>query len=84
MIPTANQIRAARGLCDWTVAELAKRVGVGTTTISAIETGRSAGSLEVMASIVYAFGNAGVELTEDGGVRPRQSKVTVLVTFFFS
>jgi DNA-binding XRE family transcriptional regulator len=78
MIPVPNQIRAARGLCDWTVAELAKKVGVGTTTISAIETGRSAGSLEVMTAIVYAFRNAGVELTEDGGVRPRQSRIVTL------
>lgn len=77
MLINPNQIRAARGLLDWTVAHLAQKVGVGTTTISAIETGRSAGSLEVISSIIYAFQSAGIELTEDGGVRPSQSKISI-------
>lgn len=77
MLITPNQIRAARGLLDWTVRDLGAKVGVGATTISAIETGRSAGSLEVISAIIYAFQSAGVEITEDGGVRPTQSKVSV-------
>lgn len=77
MLIQPNQIRAARGLLDWTVAELGKKVGVGATTISAIETGRSAGSLEVISAIIYAFQSAGVEIADDGGVRPIQSKVSV-------
>lgn len=72
-----NQIRAARGLLDWTVAELAQKVGVGTTTISAIETGRSSGSVEILTSIMYTFQNAGVELNDDGGVRPIQNKTVI-------
>ena len=72
---SANQIRAARALLDWTVVQLGEKVGVGATTISAIETGRSSGSKDVLTAIIYAFQAAGVELTEDGGVRPRQSKV---------
>lgn len=75
MILDPNQIRAARGMANWTVAYLAEKVGVGTTTISAIETGRSSGSLKVIAAIIYAFKNAGIEFTEDGGVRPLQSKI---------
>lgn len=75
MIISSNQIRAARALLDWTVIQLGEKVGVGATTISAIETGRSSGSKDVLAAIIYAFQAAGVELTEDGGVRPRQSKV---------
>lgn len=77
MLITPNQIRAARGLLDWTVKDLGAKVGVGATTISAIETGRSSGSLEVISAIIYAFQSAGVEITEDGGVRPIQSKVSV-------
>ena len=61
---------------NWTVAHLAQKVGVGTTTVSAIETGRSSGSVEVLSAIVYALQAAGVELTDDGGVRPRQSKIS--------
>lgn len=75
MMISANQIRAARALLDWTVVQLGEKVGVGATTISAIETGRSSGSKDVLTAIIYAFQAAGVELTEDGGVRPRQSKV---------
>lgn len=75
MIISSNQIRAARALLDWTVTQLGEKVGVGATTISAIETGRSSGSKDVLTAIIYAFQGAGVELTEDGGVRPRQSKV---------
>jgi transcriptional regulator with XRE-family HTH domain len=75
MIVNSNQIRAARALLDWTVAQLGERVGVGATMISAIETGRSSGSKDVLTAIIYAFQAAGVELTEDGGVKPRQSKV---------
>lgn len=75
MIVNPNQIRAARALLDWTVAQLGERVGVGATMISAIETGRSSGSKDVLTAIIYAFQAAGVELTEDGGVRPRQSHI---------
>ena len=67
MIVNPNQIRAARALLDWTVAQLGEKVGVGATMISAIETGRSSGSKDVLTSIIYAFQAAGVELTEDGG-----------------
>lgn len=77
MLVQPNQIKAARALLNWTIAELAEKVGVGTTTISAIETGRSAGSLEVITSIIYAFQNAGIELTNDGGVRPTESKIAI-------
>lgn len=77
MFVAPNQIRAARALLDWTVAELGDRVGVSPTTISAIETGRSAGSRDVLTAIIYAFQSAGVELTEDGGVRPRQNEIQI-------
>ena len=76
MFINPNQIRAARALLDWTVAQLGERVGVGATTISAIETGRSSGSKDVLTAIFYAFQNAGIELTNDGGVRPRQSQIS--------
>ena len=78
MIIYPNQIRAARGLLDWTVSDLAKRAGVGKTTISSIETGKSAGSLEVLKNIYFAFKCSGIELTEDGGVFPTSNKIAVL------
>lgn len=89
MFINAHQIRAARGYLNWTLAYLAREVGVGTTTISAIETGRSAGSLDLLSRIVYRFQAAGLEFTDEGGVRPRRgSTVTTyeghegLITFY--
>ncbi len=78
MLINPNQVRAARGLLDWTVTDLAKRVGVGASMISALETGRSAGSVELIVHILDAFREAGVEFTDDGGLRPVKQQVVVL------
>lgn len=75
MAINSNQIRAARGLLNWSIHDLGSKVGVGGTAISAIETGRSKGSVDIFARIEAAFRGAGVELTQDGGVRPLQSRV---------
>jgi transcriptional regulator with XRE-family HTH domain len=77
MLITPHQIRAARALLDWSAEELGERVGLTKAGISRIETGRTAGSVEVLQRIVYAFQSGGVEMTDDGGVRPRQSKINV-------
>ncbi len=79
MFISGSQIRAARGLLDWSVTELGGKVGVGATTISAIERGRIAGSKDVLTRIVLAFQSGGVELTDDGGVRPRLNRVSYFV-----
>lgn len=76
MLVTPNQIKAGRALINWSAEDLATRVGVQKTTISAIETGRSAGSVDVNSRIVFALQTGGVEFTDDGGVRPRQSKIS--------
>ncbi len=71
MLIAPAQIRAARALLDWTIATLAEKVGGAPTTISAIENGRSAGSLELLKSIHLAFSAEGVDFP-DGGVVPRR------------
>lgn len=76
MLIDPNQIRAARGLLNWTVADLAAKSGIGVSQISAIENGRSAGSFEAITAIINALHRAGVELVE-GGVRRRRSKIHV-------
>jgi transcriptional regulator with XRE-family HTH domain len=48
---TSAQIRAARGLLDWTVRDLAERAGVPRNTLSNIETGAYAGAPETLAAI---------------------------------
>jgi DNA-binding XRE family transcriptional regulator len=77
MLASPNQIKAGRALISWSADDLAKRVGVQKTMISAIETGRSNGSIDLNSRIVYALQAGGVEFTNDGGVRPRQSKISI-------
>ena len=70
---TSAQIRAARGLLDWTVRDLAEHARVPHNTISKIETGAYAGAPETLEAIRRALERAGVEFTNgDGpGVRLR-------------
>jgi transcriptional regulator with XRE-family HTH domain len=60
---TRAQIRAARGLLDWTVRDLAAKAGIHRNTISAIETGKSGGNPETLNAIKKALEKAGVEFT---------------------
>lgn len=78
MLVTPGQIKAARAMLDWSAEDLGKRVGVVKTTISAIETGRSNGSVEVLGAIVKALESGGIEFLPDGGVRPRQGRIVTL------
>jgi transcriptional regulator with XRE-family HTH domain len=70
---TSAQIRAARGLLDWTVRDLAERAGVPRNTLSNIETGAYAGAPETLAAIRRVLERAGVEFTNGDapGVRLR-------------
>ena len=66
---TAEQCRAARGLLDWSQAELADRALVGIVTVRQLEAGgrpRRA-TLDV---IRRAFESAGVEFIEENGGGP--------------
>jgi transcriptional regulator with XRE-family HTH domain len=60
---TSAQIRASRGLLDWTVGDLAERAGVPRNTLSNIETGAYAGAPETLAAIRRVLERAGVEFT---------------------
>jgi transcriptional regulator with XRE-family HTH domain len=70
---TPPQIRAARGLLNWTAQELAEKVGVHRNIISNIEAGRYAGDAETLAAIRRVLEGAGVEFTNGRwpGVRLR-------------
>lgn len=74
----ANQIRSARAWLDWSREDLAERAGVVANTIAGIERGdgSSTPNARTMTKIASAFETAGVELTDEGGVRPRVSRVT--------
>ncbi|MEM7720744.1 MAG: helix-turn-helix transcriptional regulator [Pseudomonadota bacterium] len=76
---TSAQVRAARGLLNWTVRDLAERAGVHRNTVTNIETERYGGSADALTAIGSAFEKAGVEfIPENGGgvgVRLRRSYV---------
>jgi DNA-binding XRE family transcriptional regulator len=74
----ANQLRAARAWLNWSRDDLAEKAGVVSNTIAAIEKGDGASepNARTMAKILGAFTTAGVEITDEGGVRPRVSTVS--------
>jgi transcriptional regulator with XRE-family HTH domain len=73
---TPPQIRAARGLLNWTVQELAEKAGLDRNTVAQIESGRYASDAETMAAIRRALEAAGIEFTNGRwpGVRLRPER----------
>jgi transcriptional regulator with XRE-family HTH domain len=65
--------RAARGLLDWSQAELASRSNLSESTIRDFEKGRRVPSVNNLSAIQRALEAAGVEFTNGGqpGVRLR-------------
>jgi transcriptional regulator with XRE-family HTH domain len=63
---TSAQIRAARGLLNWTVRDLAEHSGVHRNTVTRLETGASEGGYSVDA-IRRALETAGVIFVDENG-----------------
>ena len=62
-----EHIRAARGLLNWTQADLADQAGLASTTIKRLEKqGTEKASLENINKIISALEDAGIELLNDG------------------
>lgn len=72
---TAAQLRAARGLLDWTRQDLAKAAGVSTETIKNIEHGTFRPQETTTSAIIKAFTSRDVQFTDDEGVRMRRDSV---------
>jgi len=65
------QIRAARGLLDWTQTYLGEVAGISGNWISRIESEEVTGSIDILEKIQEAFEKAGVEFLPRSGVRKK-------------
>ncbi|HBM91391.1 MAG TPA: hypothetical protein DD400_05930 [Rhodospirillaceae bacterium] len=74
---TASQLRAARGMLDWTRSTLAKASGLSAETIKNIEHGIYTPQESSIDAIVRAFAENDVEFTDGDGVRTRKNRVMV-------
>jgi transcriptional regulator with XRE-family HTH domain len=70
---SAAQIRGARAMLQLSQVEFSKRVPMSKTNLNHIENG-SDPRRSTLEAIQAAFEAAGIEFSEDGGVRLRKSK----------
>jgi DNA-binding XRE family transcriptional regulator len=75
MLITAAQLRAARGLLDWTRTDLAKAANISPETVKNIEHGTFRPQEQTADAIIKAFGAHDVVFTEDEGVRRKKELV---------
>jgi transcriptional regulator with XRE-family HTH domain len=64
LVMTPDQSRAARGLLDWSQAELAARSNLSESTIRDFEKGRRIPSINNLAAVRRALEAAGVEFID--------------------
>ena len=67
---SAAQSRAARGLLDWSQAELGRRSNLSESTIRDFEKGRRTPGVNNVAAIRAALESAGVIFVEENGEGP--------------
>ena len=77
MTISTAQIRGARGLLDWSQAELSRRTGISTTSIGNIESGHTQARESTMQIIQKAFESGGIEFIGKEGVRQKTGDVRV-------
>jgi DNA-binding XRE family transcriptional regulator len=73
---TAAQLRAARGLLDWTRADLAKAANISPETVKNIEHGTFRPQENTAEAIVRAFAAHDVIFMENQGVQLQRDRVT--------
>lgn len=73
---TSDQIRAARGLKNWSQKALAKYTGLALPTIAKIENGTQKPGTKTLEKILFAFESSGLEFTNSEGVRKRSGYIS--------
>ena len=76
---TAAQLRAARGLLDWTRSDLAKAAKISAETVKNIEHGTFRPQETTAAAIIQAFALYDVKFTENEGVQKSKDLVKTFV-----
>ncbi len=69
---TSEQVRAARALLDWSLADLSEKSGVGQQAISKFENGGTEPLAKTVQKLQGVLEDAGIEFLPTGGVQPRQ------------
>ncbi|MBU6234335.1 MAG: helix-turn-helix domain-containing protein [Alphaproteobacteria bacterium] len=77
MTISTAQIRGARGLLDWSQAELSRRTGISTTSIGNIESGHTQARESTLQIIRKSFEVAGIDFIGKEGVRVKSGDVHV-------
>ena len=75
MAISPGQIRAARGLLNWSQSDLGQKCNLSTTSIGAIEKGETRARPNNIAAIQKAFEDGGLEFLPDEGIRKRVSEI---------
>lgn len=74
-MPTPSQIRAARGLLNWSQKDLAERAGVTEATIRNSEKQGATPNAKTLEKITSAFDSENIDFIGDRGVEERRSDV---------
>jgi transcriptional regulator with XRE-family HTH domain len=77
IMPTIEQIRAARALLDWSQSDLADNAGLSQTGIARIENGTNKPNSNTLEKIKAAFDDADIEFLGDSGVKKRTDEVKI-------
>lgn len=75
---TTAQIRGARGILNWSQADLAERTGISATSIGSIENGQSTPRENTLKAIRQAFEKSGIEFLGGDGVRKKSAEISIL------
>jgi transcriptional regulator with XRE-family HTH domain len=72
---TGEQVRAARALLDWSLADLAEKSGIGQQAISKFENRETEPMSKTVQKLQKVLEDAGIEFLATGGVQPRQDVI---------